>query len=187
MTTTTSSHAQDARWLNTAGRPTAAVLLIAAAILAVLTAAALIELFTAPLPPVQYGPFGGPHLLTGVIALLVIFLGLGVWAARGLQTKTLALMLLVLMLFGPVGWVLGLLDSLGPGVVNSVSSAGGFVAMFLLVVAPLTTVVGVAAAIAEAVRVVFASRSNLAPPISAGSHLVGSGPLRYDATATEKT
>lgn len=184
--TMTSSHAQGERWLSMPGRPTAAVLCAAVTGLAVLIALALIELFTAPLPPVQYGPFGGPHLLTGMIALLIVFLGLGVWAARGLRAKALALTLLVLMLAGPAGWILGLLDSLGPNLVNSVGSAGAFAAMFLLVAAPLTTVVGFVAAIAEAARVVLTSRSRPAAPIREGTIPGGSEPLRVDSTATEK-
>ena len=148
----TNSDTKVRRWLNRPARPTAVVLLTAAAILAVLTAIALVELFTAPLPPVQYGPFGGPHALTGAGVLMALFIGLGVRAARGLSPTSLTRTVLLLIAAGPVGWGLAFLDSLGPDVINSAGSASAFLAMFLLVVAPLLTIIGVVAALAEIIR-----------------------------------
>lgn len=139
-------------WLNRPARPTAVVLFAAAALLAVLAAIALIDLFTAPLPPVQYGPFGGPHTLTGAVVLMAMFLALGARAARGFSPKALALTLIVLIAAGPVGWGVAFLDSLGPDVINSVGSTGAFVSVILLVATPLLTIVGVVAALAEIIR-----------------------------------
>lgn len=140
------------RWLNRPARPTAVVLFAAAALLAALAAIALIDLFTAPLPPVQYGPFGGPHALTGAVVLIALFITLGVRAARGLSPTVLIFTLVVLIAAGPVGWGVAFVDSLGPDVVNSVGSTGTFVALFLLVVTPLLTIVGVVAGLAETIR-----------------------------------
>lgn len=139
-------------WFSRPGRPTGLVLYAAAALLTVLTAIALIDLFTAPLPPVQYGPFGDPHTLTGAVVLIALFMGLGVRAVRGLSPKALSRILLILIAAGPVGWALAFLDTLGPDMINSAGSTGAFIAMFLLVVAPLVTVVGVVAALAEIFR-----------------------------------
>lgn len=140
------------RWLNRPARPTAVVLFAAAALLAALAAIALIDLFTAPLPPVQYRPLGGPHALTGAVVLMALFITLGVRAAQGLSPTVLIFTLVVLIAAGPVGWGVAFLDSLGPDVINSVGSTGTFVALFLLVVTPLLTIVGVVAGLAEIIR-----------------------------------
>lgn len=140
------------RWLNRPARPTAGVLFAAAALLAALAALALIDLFTAPLPPVQYGPFGGPHALTCAVVLVALFITLGVRAARGLSPTALIFILVVLLAAGPVGWGVAFLDSQGPDVISSVGSTGAFVAIVLLVVAPLLSIVGVVAGIAELIR-----------------------------------
>jgi len=128
------------------------VLLAAAAFLAVLTAIALMDLFTAPLPPVQYGPFGDPQTLTCAMVLMALFIYLGVRAVRALSPKALSRILLILITAGPVGWALAVLDTLGPDVINSAGSTGAFVTTFLLEVAPLLTIVGVVAALAEIIR-----------------------------------
>lgn len=148
----TSSGAEVRRWFSRPGRPTGLVLFAAAALLAVLTAIALIDLFTAPLPPVQYGPFGDPQTLTGAMVLIALFMGLGIRAVRGLSPKALSRTLLILIAAGPVGWTLAALDTVGPDMSNSAGSTGAFIAMFLLVVAPLVTVVAVVAALAEIIR-----------------------------------
>lgn len=148
----TSSGTEVRRWLNRPARPTAVVLFAAAALLTMLAASALIDLFTAPLPPVQYGPFGGPHALTGAVVLIVLFIACGIRAARGLSPKALTLTLLLLVAAGPVGWGLAFIDALGSDLVNSAGSTSAFIAMFLLVAAPLVTIVGVAAALAETIR-----------------------------------
>lgn len=140
------------RWLNRPARPTAGVLFAAAALLAALAAIALIDVFTAPLPPVQYGPFGGPHALTCAVVLAALFITLGVRAARGLSPTVLIFTLVVLLAAGPVGWGASFLDSQGPDVINSVGSTGAFVAIVLLVVAPLLSIVGVVAGLAELIR-----------------------------------
>lgn len=140
------------RWLNRPARPTAGVVLAAAALLAALVATALIDLFTAPLPPVQYGPFDSPHALTCAMALMALFFAFGIRAGRGLSPKALIFALLFLSAAGPVGWGLAFLDSQGPDVINSGGSTGAFVAMILLVVAPLLTLVGVVAGLAEIIR-----------------------------------
>ncbi|MFN3339084.1 MAG: hypothetical protein ACK40Z_05250 [Dietzia sp.] len=148
----TSSGTGGRQWLSRPARPTAVVLFAAAALLAVLTAIALIDLFTGPLPPVRYGPLSGPHALTTAVVLLALLVGLGIRAARGLSPKALILTLLSLIAAWPIGWGLALLDSLGPDVINSAGSASAFVELLLLVVAPMVTIVGVVATLAEIVR-----------------------------------
>lgn len=140
------------RWLNRPARPTAGVVLAAAVLLAALVATTLIDLFTAPLPPVQYGPFDSPQALTCAMAIMALFFAFGIRAARGLSPKALIFALLLLSAAGPVGWGLAFLDSQGPDVINSGDSTGAFVAMILLVVAPLLTFVGVVAGLAEIIR-----------------------------------
>lgn len=140
------------RWICRPGRPTSVVLFGVAAILAVLTAIAVVDVFISPLPPVQYGPFGDPHALTGAILLMVIFVGVGSWAVRGLSTRALSRALLLLIAAGPIGWGMALLDALGPDWFNSAGDASPFLAMVLLVVAPIVTVGGIVAAVAEIVR-----------------------------------
>lgn len=147
------------RWLGRPGRPTAVVLFTAVAILAVLTAIALIDLFTDPLPPVQYGPFGDPQALTGAMVLMALFAGLAFRVARGLTSRTLSAMLLLLVATGPLGWGLAFLDSIGPDWINSAGAASPFLALFLLVIAPLVTVVGVVATVAEIMRSLVAGRA----------------------------
>lgn len=140
------------RWINRPARPTAAVLFTAAALLAVSTAIGLIDLFTSPLPPVRYGPFGDPHAFTGAVALTVLFIALGTRAARGPSPRELIVTLSLLGAAGPAGWGLAFLDAIGPDLTNSAGAAGPFIVLFLLVAAPLLTIVGVVAALAEFIR-----------------------------------
>lgn len=138
--------------------PTSTVLFLAAGLVGAVTAIAVLTMPASPPPAEQYGPFGDVHALFGVGLLVAILVAVGWWAARGLTPRSLRWGLLLLLVAGPLGWGLGLIDSLGPDLINSTGSAAPFAAMALLVVAPLMTVAGMLAALAEVVRTGVSAR-----------------------------
>lgn len=149
MTTTT---AGPPRWICRRGAPSAVVLLLAAALLVALGVYAMVDLLRSPPPPVQYGPFGDVHALFGSALLVCTFVAAGWWAARGVSSRALRRVLVVMLATGPVGWGCAAVDSLGPDLINSAGAAAPLIGMTVLVVAPLVTVAGAVATGAELVR-----------------------------------
>lgn len=136
------------------GGPTALVLGGAIVLILIATATAVVDARDSS-PQVQYGPFGDGDVLLGAGVLTAILL-VGVWwTARGLTTRGLSLTLLLMVAVGPICVGLALLDSLGPDWFDSTSPA---LAMILLVVAPLVTLTGVVAIIAEVARATMSDR-----------------------------
>lgn len=136
-------------------------MLAAAAVLALGATVLIVDMIGSPPPPAefQYGPIDDLDILIGTGALIVIFAGVGWWGATRGSELGLTRVLASLIVCGPIGWGLGLLDSLTIDLINSIGSAGSVAAMLLAVVAPVVTVVGILAAFAE----YAASRGNRTP------------------------
>ncbi|MET3862572.1 uncharacterized membrane protein YuzA (DUF378 family) [Dietzia sp. 2505] len=138
-------------WLRRTGRPTAVVMLAAAALLVLVSIVSIVDMIGSPPPPAefQYGPFGDLDFLIGGGVLIVIFAAVGVWGATRGTEPGLSRVTAALIVCGPIGWGLGLVDSLSFNLINSIGPAGSVAAMVLLVVTFVVTVTGIVAAFAE--------------------------------------
>lgn len=138
-------------WLRRPGSPTAVVMFAVAAVLALAGAFSIIDMIGAPPPPAEfeYGPFDDLDVLIGIGALVLIFAVAGWWGATRGSELGITRVSALLIVFGPIGWGLGFLDSLTFDLINSIGPTGSVVAMLLLVVAPVVTVVAIVAAFAE--------------------------------------
>lgn len=148
--------AKSGRRLRHPVKPAAVVFSAAAAYVALLAAIALFQILTAPLPPVQYGPFDDPRALTGSVALIVLFTALGVRTLRGLSARALVSTLTLLIAAAPLAWGVAFLDSLGPDLINSSRSARAFAGWVLFDGSIYISTVGVIAAFAEVIRIATA-------------------------------
>ena len=138
-------------WLRRPGIPTAVVMFAVAAVLAVAGAFSIIDMIGSPPPSAEfeYGPFNDLDVLIGLGALVLIFAVAGWWGVTRGSELGITRVSALLVVFGPIGWGLGLLDSLTFDLTNSIGPTSSVVAMLLLVVAPIVTVVAIVAAFAE--------------------------------------